>query len=110
MYLIRRKSDGLYFGNEGYHGRYTRRANGKEWHSDPNMCRPFKSIAGLKSSYGANIPIPPHKWDEFKANGWSWNGIEKDWPKFDDLFEIVPVVIQTITQFKGAPLQVYKSK
>jgi hypothetical protein len=64
MFLLRRKSDGKYFRNKGYHAdSYWRRRDGVEdprWRDNPNECVPFSTELGAKScrAVGSYCPVP----------------------------------------------------
>lgn len=62
MFLLRRRSDGLYFRNKGFHqdASWCRRTakDDPTWVKNPSECVPFASIKGLKNSRGARIGTP----------------------------------------------------
>jgi hypothetical protein len=112
MFLLKRRSDGKFFRNKGYHQdshwRYTNRdEDDPRWVSDPNKCVPFATVVGLKRSRGAGlgeaplgIPYPQQREDwrpYWNARG-EWYSkknrkarMKWEQEKFDELYEIVEV-------------------
>lgn len=118
MFILRRRSDGKFFRNKGYHqdghGRGRHGEDDPRWVDDPNSCKPFATLAGLRISRGVTIGTPDHvRWPEpgthpdevkhlFKVRGeWYSKGNKKvrlQWEQdtFNRKYEAVPVNIVTV--------------
>ena len=94
MFVVKRKSDGLYFRNLGYHGRHARRWKimnemGLNYQTDPTPVivnwtdkleevKPFKSVGGCKQAVRTGRVI-----------GTQWVKTP-----FEELFEIIEVKVE----------------
>lgn len=112
MFLLKRRSDGKYFRNKGYHQDSSwrgenRGANDPRWVKKPSGCIPFGSVSGIKSSRGVAIgsPIrrpaeqsPKEVWDVYwRVNG-EWYSkknakTRRKWEleKFNEKYEVVEI-------------------
>ena|SRR3990167_9066944 len=66
MFLLKRRSDGRFFRNKGYHqdsawyhSDKAGRPDDPRWVEDPSQCVPFASTSGLKNSRGVALGEPP---------------------------------------------------
>lgn len=63
MFLLKRRSDGKYFRNKGYHQDSSWRGVNKgpddpRWVTDPSACIPFASVTGIRNCRGVVIGAP----------------------------------------------------
>lgn len=87
MFLIRRRSDGKWWRNLGYHNSY-----GKDhWADKPDGIRPFKTVGGCKTAMSCFC------YDKIEVSGAAYPfnfKYVKNKAKFDQQFEIIPVRIE----------------
>lgn len=121
MFLLKRKSDGKYFRNKGYHqdscwyhsGR-AGKADDPRWVTDPSACKPFATVSGIKNSRGVAIdtpiPYPGDKekdrkvWDAYWKQSSEWRSkknrkvrIQWELERFNEKYEVVKIEYKVTT-------------